>query len=490
MASKVAALIAENEILRSEIRVARQAAELTAEMVVKQFEQTEEAQWRFRQANAQRQAVLEAATRLAIIVTDLDGVVQLFNSGAEILLGYKEEQVKGRCRLPDLIAIPELIERSALAGVPFIQKAPGLGIFSHYVAEKQVESVEWTLVRRDGTHLAVTLSISPMKDADGLVVGFLAAAMDVTELKKAKDEARLAIEMMDEAIAHSPIFVWEANAIGQILSCHGVEGVLGYRSDELIGQPYEVLFDPDPADNQEEESAAELWRQRFAGQVAFRDWKARLRHANGQTVWCAMNGKPVYDGRSQFQGYRGVNVDIHALTEAHQRVESLAMHDALTGLANRNRFLERFRLEMDRKSRHQEPMALLLLDIDHFKAVNDTHGHLNGDLCLQGVARIATASIRKIDLAARFGGEEFMILLPETGLETARQIAEKLRSRVELEKMVLLDQTTLLQITISIGVSEMRSDEELSLESLIHQADAALYVAKRSGRNRVRCWPV
>lgn len=486
MTSRAASLLEENAILRNEIRVARQAAELTAQLVVKQFEQTEEAQRRFRLANAQRQAVLEATTRLAIIATDLDGVVQLFNNGAESLLGYNEEQVKGRCRLTDLVSIAELIERSLEADIPFLQKTPGLGVFSHYVAEQQMEHSEWTFIRRDGTPLPVTLSISPLKDADGLNSGFLAAAMDITELKRAKDEARLAIELMNEAIAHSPTFLWETDSTGALLSWQGMEGVLGYRGEELLGEPFETLFVPEEKEN-EEITPDQLWRLRFTQREAFRDWKVKLRHARGEAIWCAINGKPIFDRSGTFRGFRGVNVDINELTEAHRRLESMAMYDALTGLSNRNRFTERFRLELDRQMRHNDPISLLLLDIDHFKSVNDTHGHLNGDLCLKEMARMINASIRKIDLAARFGGEEFVVLLPETSLETALQIAEKLRLRVESASILLLDQQTRLQITVSIGVAERKARQEIKLDSLLQQADDALYEAKRSGRNRVFC---
>lgn len=169
-----------------------------------------------------------------------------------------------------------------------------------------------------------------------------------------------------------------------------------------------------------------------------------------------------------------------------ERLASLAVTDALTGLANRRRFDEAIDIEWRRATRDNGQMALLLIDIDHFKHINDTYGHPFGDLVLQKLASVLTACVRRAsDLPARYGGEEFALLLPNTELDVARAIAESIRERVHgmdigNEKMGAI------HFSISIGVSGTRHDAiDTPAATLVDRADAALYQSKRLGRNRV-----
>jgi diguanylate cyclase (GGDEF)-like protein len=166
------------------------------------------------------------------------------------------------------------------------------------------------------------------------------------------------------------------------------------------------------------------------------------------------------------------------LESANSRLENLARSDGLTGLANHRTFQEQIRAEVDRSRRHDHHLSLLLMDIDHFKAINDTYGHPVGDSVLAKIARAIEGQIRISDTPARYGGEEFTVILPETGAEGAEVIAERIR--VAVESMDDLP----CPVTVSIGVIELDVSKH-SVESLIAEADAALYAAKRSGRNRV-----
>ena len=165
-----------------------------------------------------------------------------------------------------------------------------------------------------------------------------------------------------------------------------------------------------------------------------------------------------------------------------QEVQSLALTDPLTGLQNRRSLFELGRVEFARSSRGFRPFSCLMLDIDHFKQLNDTYGHPIGDQVLRQLAECAKQSIREVDLIGRYGGEEFLIFLPETDLLTARRVAERLRASIEKMTIRVSDQE--LHVTVSIGVS--RKDENtVELETLIARADQALYVAKHKGRNQV-----
>ncbi len=169
-----------------------------------------------------------------------------------------------------------------------------------------------------------------------------------------------------------------------------------------------------------------------------------------------------------------------------EQVQTMAMTDPLTGSYNRRYFFELAERDFEYARRYSRPLALIMMDVDHFKLVNDTFGHLAGDLALRQVAEVCQARLRKTDLFARYGGEEFIVLLPETTKEAASSLAETLRDQVaEIE---METRRGSLRVTVSIGVSELTDgkDEEMTVEQLIEEADRALYRAKGGGRNQVR----
>ena len=174
-----------------------------------------------------------------------------------------------------------------------------------------------------------------------------------------------------------------------------------------------------------------------------------------------------------------------ARVSLYQRVEALAVTDALTGVSVRGHFMERSREELARSVRHGLSCTLVMTDLDHFKEKNDTFGHLVGDVVLRDVARLLQRNLREIDMIARFGGEEFILLLIETDLEHAAPIAERLRQLVEVHPIRAYDE--LLTQTISMGLSAFPAHAK-TLDALIERADQALYAAKRAGRNQVIRW--
>jgi diguanylate cyclase (GGDEF)-like protein len=168
---------------------------------------------------------------------------------------------------------------------------------------------------------------------------------------------------------------------------------------------------------------------------------------------------------------------------AERVLSELAAIDALTGLANRRILDERLRLEWDRAQRSLEPLTVLMIDVDHFKAFNDRHGHHGGDAALRTVAQVIGANIRRpADLAARYGGEEFAVVLPHTDAKGAWVIAEHIRSSIEHLPRVAGDERP---ITASIGMSTWDKRSRMSLEALLLSADRALYEAKHTGRNQI-----
>lgn len=174
-------------------------------------------------------------------------------------------------------------------------------------------------------------------------------------------------------------------------------------------------------------------------------------------------------------------LDLQAsLHAAQEELRLLATHDALTGLLNRGAITESLDAELERARREGVPLTVALVDLDHFKQINDTLGHLAGDEVLRAVSATMAHEVRRYDLVGRYGGEEFMVLIPGCDARSGGHVAERIRRAVTKRPVGTLDP---LAISVSIGVAEARAD--LNARALIHQADLALYRAKRNGRNRV-----
>lgn len=172
------------------------------------------------------------------------------------------------------------------------------------------------------------------------------------------------------------------------------------------------------------------------------------------------------------------NVDLH------ETVQRQAVTDELTGLFNHRRFQEVMATEVERAKRFGQGMGLIMLDIDNFKRVNDTYGHMQGDLVLREVARVLKDSSREIDEPARYGGEEMAVALPQTDLEGAYQFAERVRQRIEALELPLIEGGGTLRVTASFGAASFEGENDADKDILVAAADAALYRAKRSGKNR------
>ena len=167
-----------------------------------------------------------------------------------------------------------------------------------------------------------------------------------------------------------------------------------------------------------------------------------------------------------------------ALIESNRRLEELSLTDSLTSLRNRRAFDERLEDAFEQARRYERPLSLILIDVDHFKPINDAFGHDTGDAVLRGVAELIADSTRQADFVARIGGEEFGVLLPETPLFEAMQVAEKIRARIAATPVATLD------VTVSLGVANALHSSVRNTPELYHAADQALYRAKANGRNR------
>lgn len=264
------------------------------------------------------------------------------------------------------------------------------------------------------------------------------------------------------------------------------------RADEIIGRP---LYDFFPSLQQKPAFTRAIKCAYSFGSFAYFSQKLhqhlfpmRNPHAGNELFprmqqHCTLG--PLRDDTGQINSLFIAVQDVTEFVLYEQRLIEMTRVDSLTGLYNRRFLNQRLDEELERSRRHGNPLCLLLLDVDYFKQINDDHGHLCGDQVLLSLSGILRTTLRKSDIAARFGGEEFICVLPETTLEQAHLLAERCRQKVAGAQLIYHDVP--LSITISLGVAEMIPDD--TFDSLIKRADDAMYRAKQAGRNCSVCAP-
>lgn len=244
----------------------------------------------------------------------------------------------------------------------------------------------------------------------------------------------------------------------------------GYTKEELLGKNYSILKHPDS----DRTIIVKLWNTIEAGKT----YEGEFHNIDkkGNSVWVKQTIFPVMDKRGNILMFRAFAEDI----TDKKRIEELSVTDKLTGLKNRLYLDKVYAQELKRAQRYNTPFCIIILDIDDFKKINDTYGHLVGDSVLVQLARVLTEHIRTSDMLGRWGGEEFLIITPQTEYKAACDLAEKLRLLIFKENF-----DTVGHVTCSFGVGIVEKEDK-STES-IKRADDALYKAKKSGKNRVCC---
>lgn len=263
------------------------------------------------------------------------------------------------------------------------------------------------------------------------------------------------------------------HAEGEIVDCNDAAvNLYGCSKDRLIGKQVIELVDSPSSDE---------------------DDKAWITHATEEPmegVHIKVGGKVPVEVRSraiELKGEAALVTVVRDITE-HKKIQEylhrIANTDALTGVGNRRYFLEQGKNEFARGLRYSQTLSLIMMDIDKFKSINDTYGHDIGDIALQALSNICVKTLRKNDVFARLGGEEFAAILPSTGINGAMQLSERLRENIQ--NMVTTSAKGDIQFTASMGVTEVNFDDENEdIECMLNRADKGLYKAKVSGRNRV-----
>lgn len=326
-----------------------------------------------------------------------------------------------------------------------------------------------------GKRIWISMSCSPLPGPRKKKYGGIAIVEDISERRIDEEALRSSEAMLRLMLETSPIAVRIAGDGGRKVL------FANQRYAELIQASPEAMLGVDPgqyyANADDYKEVLEVLSR--GGQVTHR--LIELKMPDGQAKWALASYLMLtYEGQPAVLGWL---YDVTQQKQAEQQLELLARTDALTGLHNRRSFMEIAETELSRAIRHGGRLAILMLDIDHFKSINDTHGHRVGDSVLQAFGRLCQQMLRTYDTMGRIGGEEFAIVLPHAGRDQAVGVGERIRQLVERTRLSQ-EQGLPLHFTVSIGVAGP-ADSTTNIDTLLNQADSALYAAKHAGRNQV-----
>lgn len=410
----------------------------------------------------------------AVLVLDADTRITYLNPAFYRLFGYAPDDIIGQ----PITALSVQEREDNLQPSEVIRQLNENGICRDEVWRRA----------KDGTAIPVRLSTASIRDSGGHTVGYVGTYLDLRETRQAEQalresESRLKV-IMESVQTGIVIIDPDAHKIVDVNSI--AASMIGAAKEEIIGSVCHKFICP-----------AEV------GKCPIIDLHQTVDHSERVLLTVTGARRPVIksvttvllDGK---QHLLESFIDITerkrmeeqlkvSLAEKEVLVQSLnefATHDGLTGLYNHRAFYALLEDELARAQRfNRRPVSLLLLDIDHFKRVNDTQGHLAGDAVLKGLGELLSRQARAIDRVCRYGGEEITVILPETDLETAANVAERMRAAVDAQ-LFEFNGGVPLRITVSIGVASFPEHAD-NVQALVAAADAAMYIAKQSGRNRV-----
>ncbi len=398
-----------------------------------------------------------ATMKGAVIVVDLDGKIRVANHAASAMLGYRDPGLIGK-HLRSVVSPDENLTTGQLLH--------SLGMLE--------QNMVWSTAA--GGRIDVLATSSFVRDEGGDPVGVVYAATDITERRRAEQRLRESEERYRLLFERNLAGVYRSSLDGPILDCNdALARTFGFRNrGELLGRSAFSLY------NAPEDRQRLLARVREHGSLS--NVEVLMRRRDGSPVWVSEN-MTLLDGVI----LEGTILDITDRKVAQEQMEYQAYHDILTGLPNRLLFRDRIEIALAHAKRHRTNAAVMFLDLDQFKLVNDTLGHTVGDGLLQEVANRLVVSIRADDTVARMGGDEFTVLLTdikETG--SSAIVAQKLLDAIS-RPMVIEGHE--LYVTTSIGVA-LFPDDGSDAETLLRRSDSAMYRAKEAGRNNFQFAPI
>ena len=428
-------------------------------------------QLRERQHELIAQLASESET-VAVIGTDRDGVITVFNRGAEELLGYSAAETVGI--LNGLVLFdPQELERRA-------DDNGGASAFLQAHNGERHEGV-WTFLRKDGSRVEVLLTIRAVFSAIGEIDGFVAFARDLSALRSAELARMHAEERFRIAFEHAPIGLAITSLEGETAGCWtqanpALARMLGYELGQLDGAAIDDMTHPDDRGPTPELLA----RLRRHEAIAV---EKRFIRKDGSELWAWVSSTPVPGPHGSPTTYSVTQVlDIGERRRFEEKLRFIAEHDLLSGLYNRRRFEQELDAVVAELGASELSAALLVLDLDGFKTVNDRFGHAVGDDLVTHIGGLLRQCVRRSDFVARLGGDEFAVILRDCELAEAVVAAEKVLGTVR-ERGWLATSKGTVRVTTSVGIALHGPGAGIAAEEWTLAADSAMYQAKNEGRN-------
>ena len=427
-------------------------------------------------------AALEAAAN-TIVITNREGIIEWANSAFEDLTGFDLNEVVGKN--------PGALLKSGK------QRPEFYADLWRTILSGNIWHNELINRRKDGNLYFEEMTITPLRDVDNEISHFIAVKQDITERKRAEEALIQSEQEYRTLFENMPIGLYRTSADGHILDANtALVNMFGYpdRSSLMAKKAEELYAHPDLNNK---------FKNDIAGKDVLSAFESEYLRYDNQIFWAEDYVHVIRDGEGAPLYYEGSLINItdrkkaeddlrranESLQLAHSELQQMFMHeqmlartDSLTGQINRRYFFELAMREFDASARYKRVLTIILFDIDGFKQVNDTFGHSLGDTILVQVAHAAASQVRGVDVLARYGGDEFIIMLPETDAQHAFLIAERIRHRVETIHIESEDSPFI--VTLSMGVADIKYvPKDDSIEDVIRRADQALYQAKKNGRN-------
>ncbi|HXP37229.1 MAG TPA: EAL domain-containing protein [Solirubrobacteraceae bacterium] len=411
-------------------------------------------------------AILESLDP-AVLGQDLDGIVGTWSSGAERLYGYTAREMIGQ----ELATVVPLARRSWEVDVLRVSVLAGL-----------CDSYETVRVCKDGSEVAVIVQSSPIRSATGAIVGVSTIESRATALDRPATPVAdaLLLSSFEDAPIGIALLGVDSSSAGRVLRANAALGELTGRSLEVLaGIDIRELIHPD-----DEATDRAAMARLHAAEIDRFQLEQRLLHAERHVVWVTVDATLVRDadGRALYCIRQLQDIDERKRYEGE--LGYLVEHDPLTGLLNRRGFVRELTHEMAYARRYGGDGAVLFLDLDDFKAVNDAFGHAAGDEVLSEIARVVGGRLRETDVFARLGGDEFAVLLPRTTSADAQRLSADLLEAVGGECGPALPDGRRVSLSIGIGGFQERGVDQ-SAESILVEADDAMYSAKEAGKARI-----
>ena len=429
-------------------------------------------------ANRHYQSLLDAASEVSIIATDTSGIVQVFNRGAERMLGYTAEEVIGHRRAADFHLQEEVGQRARELSVELGLPISGLSVFTAKPDRDGQEQREWTYRRKNGESISVAMVVTAVRSASNEITGYLGIAQDITQRKQAQANLQLSANVF--TWAREGILITDADT--RIIQVNvAFTRITGYAEDDVIGRSPSVL----KSGRQDQAFYARMWQSiKTVGHWEGEIWNRRK---SGEVYAELLSISAVHDAHNKIQNYVGLFTDISSQKAHEQELEHIARYDVLTALPNRALLADRLQQEMAHCLRQRKQLAVVFIDLDGFKQVNDQHGHNIGDEVLIGLAQRMKAALREGDTLSRIGGDEFVAVL--TALDHPRDCELVLTRLLEAAAQTMVINGAEIQVSASIGVTLFPQDAG-EPDLLMRHADHAMYQAKQAGKNRYHYFDV